>query len=326
MIRTAEILLISRTGSLAGRRQQVPGQFAAVYEGYAAALDRAPLDADTRRAYGSRIRGYLAWLDGEDLTGRSPLSDPHDRDFAVRDYRTYLKTAARRKPATVEAHLISLDHFYVHHLGLDRPRVRRDKLPRRAPRALDARQQKRYLRAAERRPLARDRAIGRLLIYSGLRVSELVALDQDDVPLSARLGKVIVRAGKNGYSREVPLAEPTARAAVTEWKADRRSWQGASGTPALFLNRRGGRLSARSVGQLVSELAADADLVDGAGNPEASAHTLRHTFGTNLVRAGTDLVIVAELMGHHDLETTRLYTLPTDDDVAAAVARLPGDQ
>jgi integrase/recombinase XerC len=74
----------------------------------------------------------------------------------------------------------------VRHLGLDRPRVRRDKPPRRAPRALDARQQKRYLRAAERRPLARDRAIGRLPFYTGLRVGELTALDTGDVALSAR--------------------------------------------------------------------------------------------------------------------------------------------
>ena len=214
----------------------------------------------------------------------------------------------------------------MHNLGLDRPRVRRDKLPRRAPRALDARQQKRYLRAAERRPLARDRAIGRLLFYSGLRVSELVALDEDDVPLSARRGKVIVRVGKNGYSREVPLVEPSARTAITEWKTERRSWRGADKTPALFINRRGGRLSTRAAAQLVDELAIDADLVDDAGKPAASAHTLRHTFGTNLVRAGTDRVVVADLMGHHSLETTRAYTLPTEEDVEAAVARLPADQ
>ncbi|HEY8045547.1 MAG TPA: tyrosine-type recombinase/integrase [Streptosporangiaceae bacterium] len=91
-------------------------------------------------------------------------------------------------------------------------------------------------------------------------------------------------------------------------------------TAVLFINRRGRRLSARAAALLVDELATDADLVDDNGKPAASAHTIRHTFGTNLVRVGTDLVVVAELMGHHSLETTRLYTLPTDDDVAAAVA------
>ena len=312
MIRTAKTLLISRACLLAGQRQQVPDQFAAVYRGYAAALDCARLDVDTRRAYDSRVRGYLAWLAGAHLDGLAPLSDPHARDIAVAAYRTHLKTIAKRKPSTVRAHLTTLDHFYVQHLGLDRPRVSRDKPSRRAPRGLDARQQKCYLRAVERCPLARDRAIGRLLFYSGVRISELVALDTGDVPLSARKGKVIVRAGKGGGSREIPLTDPAARAAVREWEAERPSW--GADTPALFVSRRGARLSARAIGHLVSELAIDASLLEENGKPAISAQTLRHTFGTNLIRAGTDILTVAARMGHHDLETTRLYTLPTGAD------------
>ena len=309
---------------MAGRRQPVPEQYAAVYEGYAAALQHAPLDGDTRRAYGSRVRGFLAWLETAELDGQDPLGDPHGRDFAARDYRTHLKTVLKRSPATVNAHLTALDHFY-EHLGLGRVRVRRDQLPRRAPRSLGAREQKRYLRAAESRPLARDRAIARLLFYTGLRISELAALDLDDVPLSARKGKVIVRAGKGGDSREVPLLDPSARAAVAEWKGDRASWPGA-GTPALFLNRRGGRLSTRAVSQMLSDLATDADLVDETGRPAASAHDVRHTFATNLLRSGADVVVVAEILGHRQLDTTRLYTLPSPADIEAAVSRLPADQ
>ena len=74
---------------MAGRRQPVPGRYAAVYQGYAAALQHAPLDGDTRRAYGSRVRGFLAWLAIAELDRHDPLGDPHDRDFAARDYRTY---------------------------------------------------------------------------------------------------------------------------------------------------------------------------------------------------------------------------------------------
>lgn len=309
---------------MAGRRQQVPERFAAVHEEYAAALERAPLDADTRRAYDSRIRSYLSWLDSAGISGPDPLTDPHGRDFAARDYRSSLKTTGKRAASTVNAHLTALDHFY-EHLGLGAVRVRRDQLPRRAPKALGAREQKRYLRAVEARPLARDRAIGRLLFYAGLRVSELTALDVDDVPLSARKGKIIVRSGKGGDSREVPLLDPSARAAVSGWKAERASWPGAAG-PALFLNRRGGRLSARAVDQLLDDLAADADLTGEDDRPAASAHTVRHTFGTNLLRNGADIVVVAELMGHRRLDTTRLYTLPTDADLEDAVARLPADQ
>ncbi|GAA4932012.1 integrase/recombinase XerC [Nonomuraea thailandensis] len=308
-----------------GRRQEVPAAFTAVHDDYTAALERAPLDDDTRRAYASRVRSFLAWLDAADLDGADPLSDAHGRDFAVRDYKTHLKTVAKRKANTVNAHLAALDHFFTHR-GLGPVQVRRDTPPKLAPQALDAREQKRFLRAVEVRRLARDRAIGRLLFYSGLRVAELVALDVDDVPLSARKGKVIVRNGKGETSREVPLLDVTVREAVKEWKAERSEWPGAGG-PALFLNRyRGGRLSARAVDQLLDELAAEADLVDESGAPAASAHTLRHTFGTNLLRQGVDIVVVAELLGHARLDTTRRYTLPTHGDLEAAVAKLPTDQ
>ncbi|MGP3919063.1 tyrosine-type recombinase/integrase [Nonomuraea sp. 10N515B] len=109
--------------------------------------------------------------------------------------------------------------------------------------------------------------MGRLLFYSGLRIAELVALDETDVPLSARKGKVIVRNGKGETSREVPLLDATVRETVKGWKKERSQWLGAGG-PALFLNRyRGGRLSARAIDQLLDELAAEADLVDDTARP-----------------------------------------------------------
>ncbi|WP_433258540.1 tyrosine-type recombinase/integrase [Streptosporangium sp. CA-135522] len=234
-----------------------------------------------------------------------------------------MKTVLHRASNTVNAHLAALDHFFAQP-GLGPAVVRRDDAPKLAPRAPDTRQQKRYLRAVERRPLARDRAIGRLLFYSGVRIAELVALD-DDVPLSARKGKVIVRSGKGETSREIPLLDGTARTSVTECRTDRASWPGAD-TPALFLNRRGGRLSTRAVDQLMDELAADADIVDDAGALALSAHILRHTLATNLLRAGVDIVVVAELLGHARLDTTRRYTLPTHADLEDAVSHLPTDQ
>ncbi|MEU0566972.1 tyrosine-type recombinase/integrase [Nonomuraea sp. NPDC005983] len=202
-----------------------------------------PSQADYWAQRRKRVRTFLAWLEASGLDG-DPLTDAHDRDFAIRDYKTHMKTVLRRASNTVNAHLTALDHFFTQ-LGLGPAVVRRDDAPKLSPRALDARQQKRYLRAVERRPLARDRAIGRLLFYSGVRIAELVALDDDDVPLSARKGKVIVRSGKGETSREIPLLDGTARTSITEWRTDRASWPGA-GTPALFLNRRGGRLSARA--------------------------------------------------------------------------------
>ena len=275
-------------------RQHLPARYAAVFDSYTAA------------------------------SGGGPFTEAHGRDFAARDYRAHLKTSLKRTPATANAHLVALDHFFTH-LGLGPANVGRDEPEATAPRALEAREQKRFLRAVEKRPLARDRAIGRLLFYSGLRVSERVALDMEDVPLSARKGRVIVRAGKNDATRTVPLADASAREAVAGWKRERAAWPGAE-SGALLLNRRGGRLSDRVVNLLLDELAADADLVDENGRPALSAHTLRHTFGTNLTRSGVDVVTVAQLMGHKRLETTRRYTLPTQADMEAAVAQLPTDE
>ena len=95
---------------------------------------------------------------------------------------------------------------------------------------------------------------------------------------------------------------------------------GAAG-PALFVNQRGGRLSATSAHNIITAIAAAADLDD-----KTTAHVLRHTFATTLVRGGADLVTVAELLGHARLETVRIYTRPTEDDKIRALGHLIVDQ
>jgi len=159
------------------------------------------------------------------------------------------------KPASVNLALAALDSFYSY-LGLGRPVVRREELPGRAPRALSSEDQRRLLRSAEQ-VSARDRAIVVVLLYTGLRLAELVALDVDDVRTSARKGLVIVRSGKGDEYREVPL-NALARQALEEWLEERKKL--ASDESAVFLSRAGRRLSKRSVDDVVRRVGKDAGL------------------------------------------------------------------
>jgi integrase/recombinase XerC len=132
-----------------------------------------------------------------------------------------------------------------------------------------------------------------------------------------------VRKGKGDRQREAPL-HPVARQAVLVWLQERRErWgepENAGRDVPCFVSYQGKRLSVRSIDKLMDQLGVDA-AIEGL-----SAHVLRHTFTTNLIRAGHDLVLVAELTGHARLETVRRYSLPTERDKERAVAALLTDR
>jgi site-specific recombinase XerD len=270
----------------------------------------------SRREYARNVRAFCAWLEQTpDHAGwqGDPLSDPLARDHAARDYRRYLQVERRAAASTVNLALASLDALY-RCLGLGRPNVRREKPAPGAPRALDEERQRRLLLAAEAAPV-RARALVMLMLFTALRISEAVALDVDEVRITARKG-VLVVLGKGELRREVPL-NALVRQVLDEW-LEHRSTLAAEGERALWVSRAGGRLSARSADRDVRAVAAGAGLA-------LSAHTLRHTCLTALVRRGNDLVMVAELAGHQKLDTTRRYTLPSAADRQAAVEDLQID-
>lgn len=291
-------------GGLDGRL----GEAGAEYEGW---LDRQPLSENTRRTYRTRVRGFLKYITATPAEYGDPLSDEHARDYAARDYKTHLKTVGKAKPSSINLTLAAVDNFY-RFQGMGKPNVRREDLPGVAPSALSPEGQKRFLRAVERGGSARDRAVARMLFFAGLRVSELVGLDVGDVSVSARKGRIVVRSGKGDAYREVAL-NAEVREALERWLEKRDGFPNAE-SPALLLNRRGGRLSSRAVGLIVRSFGEEANL-----DRPVSAHVLRHTCMTNLVRAGNDLVMVAEIAGHKRLETTRRYSLPSEADRQAAM-------
>ena len=151
---------------------------------------------------------------------------------------------------------------------------------------------------------ARDRAFLELLYASGLRISELVGIDLDDIEVRQRLVKV---HGKGSKERIVPFGSK-AEEAVRAWIAVR----GDLDEPALFVNYRGQRITARSVRRLFDGYIRKAALRAGI-----SPHTMRHSFATHLLNAGADLRGIQELLGHSSLSTTQKYTHLNDWELIA---------
>jgi integrase/recombinase XerD len=159
----------------------------------------------------------------------------------------------------------------------------------------------------------RDRALLELLYSTGARISEAVGLDVDD--LDPGEGTVLLR-GKGGKERMVPVGS-YALEAVEGYLVRGRPNLAATGqgTPALFLNARGGRLSRQSAWAVLAKAAERAGVT-----AEVSPHTLRHSFATHLLDGGADVRVVQELLGHASVTTTQVYTLVTVDSLREVYA------
>jgi len=148
----------------------------------------------------------------------------------------------------------------------------------------------------------RDRAMLETLYGGGLRVSELVGLNRDDIDFESDLVRV---RGKGRRERLSPIG-PMAMRWIKHYIPSRQPES--AGEQAVFLNRYGTRLTTRSVGRLLEDHLARAGLTSAA-----SPHTLRHSFATHLLDRGADLRSVQELLGHRNLTTTQIYTHVTRD-------------
>ena len=146
----------------------------------------------------------------------------------------------------------------------------------------------------------RDRAILELLYACGLRVSELTGLDLDRVDLPNLQIRVI---GKGNKERRVPMGEPARERLHRYISGPRQEWTAGKPTAAVFVNRRGGRITRESVWRLVRRWTDSAGV---AGH--VTPHTFRHSFATHLLEGGADLRVVQTLLGHASISTTQLYT------------------
>lgn len=191
---------------------------------------------------------------------------------------------------------------------------------KRLPKAISVGEVTRILEAAgsDSATGLRDRALLEFLYSTGARISEAVGLDVDDVSLEDTGGDpAIVRLfGKGSKERLVPLGSYGARA-VGAYVVRGRPLLASKGkgTPALFLNARGGRISRQSAWTILKTAAEKANITK-----DVSPHTLRHSFATHLLEGGADVRVVQELLGHASVTTTQVYTLVTADTLREVYA------
>lgn len=189
--------------------------------------------------------------------------------------------------------------------------------PKRLPKAIDVDQVLAILEAAARGGGSvgfRDRALLELLYATGARISEAVGLDVDDLDLTEGEESVLLR-GKGGRERVVPIGAAASEAiGVYLIRARGPLVALGRGTPALFLNSRGERLSRQSAWAILKATAEKAK-IEGV-----SPHTLRHSFATHMLSGGADIRVVQELLGHASVTTTQVYTKVTQDSLREVYA------
>jgi len=298
------------------------------FEQYLQMQDRAE---NTIAGYLSDLRVFTAWYvetTGEtfSLASLTPLD--------IRAYRQYLLQQRRRKASTVNRHLASISTLLSwgmetgqvsHNPAENIQAVNQIALP---PKYLGKKEQYALLRAIEkdlqlahlRYPQRwvtrrRDASMVIFLLNTGLRVQEALDLQDADLEIGDRKGKVTVSQGKGRKQRSVPLNKD-ARAALMAWLQVKPGGDDNAYIWIAVENEGNGALSQRSVQRVVGRYGQDAEIAN------LTPHMLRHTFAKNLVDQGVGLEQVATLLGHASLNTTRIYITPSEKDLETAVERL----
>lgn len=276
------------------------------FSGYLRQSERRELTIQTYRRDLDRFAKWYASATGETLDpGRVTTVD-------LRNYKNWLTHHEGLGPATINRRLATLRSFlrWAAEAGLlpnGLPRAPRfERQSSSGPKWLTRVETTCLLHVVEQFGHARDLAIVTILLNTGLRVGELCALTWGDVSLSDRKGSLIVRDGKGGRQRTVPL-NLDARVAFQILGYARLS-----GKPELVFRGQRGGLTQRGVQLMLARYAKLAGV-------HASPHTLRHTFCKNLIDAGATLQQVASVAGHENLETTRLYCEPSITELEKAV-------
>ncbi|WP_237565987.1 site-specific tyrosine recombinase XerD [Ornithinimicrobium cerasi] len=269
----------------------------------------------TLRAYRRDTDRYLSFLATQGVDAPAGVREKHVTDFLAHlrrgdeEHPPLAATSAARTVVAVRGlhRFLALEGEVAGDPSED---VRPPAPPRRLPKALTVGDVERLLQAAalgDGPAALRDRALLEVLYGCGARVSEAIALDLDDLELGRAedgTGGVVRLFGKGRKERIVPMGR-YARDALDAWLVRGRPGMARAGrgTPAVFVNARGGRLSRQSAWSAIKAAADRAGL-----RGDVSPHTLRHSFATHLLDGGADVRVVQELLGHASVTTTQIYT------------------
>jgi len=271
----------------------------------------------TLAAYRRALTHFAQWsemLYGQDFDPATIIG----RD--VRDWKAHQQTVEKAAPATFNQRLVALSRFFAWGIqqGLAQDDPSKDvtsiRMPQRQPQGLSKRDLRRLLRAVHASGNVRDIAILEVLVGTGLRVGELLALQIGDVEISERSGKVTVRQGKHGGFREVPLTRDVRSALETYMEEHPGKDNPEAG---LWMGTRGPLSNRSSVVRILDKYAYQAQI------DPVNPHALRHTFATRFLEANPDdLHGLAALLGHANLNTVMIYTEPCFDDLKERMERV----
>lgn len=266
-----------------------------------------------------RLKAFLDWL--WETKGLTFLHLRTQSDFAghVYYYREYLLKGGA-KTNTLNTSMTAIDK-YMNYRTLGRLNYTRVRAEDVAPRALTPKELKSFLWSLEQSTSLRNKALVLVLLHTGLRLGEVAALKLADVRVCRTRGSITVRCGKGMRRREIPLSS-SVRSILLEYipvlRADlvkRRKAVLEDSNQPFWLGQYGKNFGTRNIDRIIRTIG---DRV----NLNVSAHILRHTFCTRAVRSGIDLVSVADLAGHSNVQTTRRYCKPTKEEKAAQIEKL----
>lgn len=257
------------------------------------------LSAHTDAGYAQDLERFAAWCDDAGIAAWRDLDSQHIRAFAAAEFR---RGAAPRTISRRLSALRSFFRFLIREGELSANPASEIQAPqarKRLPKAIDVDQMTRLLSFRTDEQLdVRDKAIMELFYSSGLRLAELVGLSLGDLDLADRTVRV---HGKGAKTRIVPVGR-YAVDAIAAW-LKRRAALAATDETALFVSRRGARLSARMVQERIARWAKRQNL-----GVHVHPHMFRHSFATHLLESSQDLRGVQELLGHANIATTQVYT------------------